>query len=625
MSVGVISPYPEFTELVKKLARESNIPIYVKEGALNRGLFNAKKLIKEKRVNVIVARGATATFLEQHLDIPVIKITFSNYDLMKIFNEAKKQSREIVFIDHYEHTKHNDLTFIEGCLSIKIHLKEYREEREILEHIETIDGAGIFNVLVGTAQCVAKTAKGKGLKPYVVSSSPTAIKESLKRADEISKLYAKEKLHQQYLETIISHAFDGVIATNDQGEVSVYNEVASKAIGIKREDVLHRNLEKMSHPYIRKLYGTGETVTKHIISIGNKRYVVNRISLGSKSIVITFQEIMKLMDLNAEVRSYLHQRRFYAKHSFSDIVHTSDVMTNVIQIANEYSKSNSSVLINGESGVGKELFAQSIHNGSARKNGPFIAINCAALPGNLLESELFGYEEGSFTGAKKGGKSGLFEMAHNGTLFLDEIGELPLELQSRLLRVLQEKEVMRVGGQKIIPVDVRIISATNKDLYALMRKQQFREDLYYRLNVLQVKIPPLRERKEDIPELLKYLWIKNYEGNLEMEDSLKQKLLDYNWPGNIRELENVVERIHILSNTSLLDRDHFIFSDREQAVDMSFDENSVCVKIGPLKEIEKQIIMHLNSKYNGNKQKISDVLGVSRTTLWKKLSEEKVQ
>lgn len=229
-------------------------------------------------------------------------------------------------------------------------------------------------------------------------------------------------------------------------------------------------------------------------------------------------------------------------------------MNDLIEKAAKIAKTNSAILIIGESGTGKELLAQSIHNASNRKNAPFIAINCAALSETLLESELFGYEEGAFTGARKGGKKGLFEMADRGTIFLDEIGDAPLSIQTKLLRVLQEKEIMRISGEKVIPVDVRVIAATNKDLLDLIEKSSFRKDLYYRLNVLPLSVPPLRERKDDIVILLK-LFLKKYavRENIRMpkpDNDIINILKKYPWPGNIRELENLAEYVTIISSAS---------------------------------------------------------------------------
>src|SRR5690625_3003716 len=218
--------------------------------------------------------------------------------------------------------------------------------------------------------------------------------------------------------------------------------------------------------------------------------------------VVTYQEAESILLANNEIRSELYQRRFFAKYQFDDIISRSDKMEQLITLAKAYAISESNILIYGESGTGKELIAQSIHNESKRRTGPFIAVNCAALPENLLESELFGYEDGAFTGAKKGGKPGLFEMAHGGTIFLDEVGDITPSLQARLLRVLQEKEVRRIGGERIISVDIRVLSATNKDLLASVEDGEFRRDLYYRLNVLHLYNLPLRERVEDIEYII---------------------------------------------------------------------------------------------------------------------------
>ena len=222
-------------------------------------------------------------------------------------------------------------------------------------------------------------------------------------------------------------------------------------------------------------------------------------------------------------------------------------MKETIEVARMAARSSSNVLIEGESGTGKELFAQAIHNASKRSAGPFVAVNCGAIPRELIASELFGYSEGAFTGAKKGGNPGKFELADGGTLFLDEIGDMPLEQQVALLRVIQEKSVSRIGSNQVIPVDVRIICATNKNLLELMQTGRFRQDLYYRLNVINLRILPLRERKEDIPVLFQhFLQQMNQEGNQLSQQDVIEHLLSYDWPGNVRELQNVVERfVHL--------------------------------------------------------------------------------
>ena len=245
-----------------------------------------------------------------------------------------------------------------------------------------------------------------------------------------------------------------------------------------------------------------------------------------------------------------------AKYHFSDILGHSPAVQKAIRLAQYYSGTDETILIFGESGTGKELFAQSIHNASRRRQSPFVAVNCAAIPDTLIESELFGYEEGAFTGARKGGKQGLFQTADNGTIFLDEIGDIPLSLQSRLLRVLEEREVMPVGSTSVIPIDVRVICATNRNLNEMVRQGTFREDLYYRLNVIPVHIPPLRERTEDILPLAEHILLRlnRQQGTAKLfGQAFKKALLAYRWPGNIRELNNIIERAFVLARSDTLE------------------------------------------------------------------------
>lgn len=323
-------------------------------------------------------------------------------------------------------------------------------------------------------------------------------------------------------------------------------------------------------------------------------------------------------------RKKLHDQGLMAKYQFTDIMGGSLLLINTITQARKFARTRSTVLITGESGTGKELFAQSIHNESDRRRGPFVAVNCAALPENLLESELYGYEEGAFTGAKRGGKPGLFELAHGGTIFMDEIGELGPQLQVRLLRVIQQKEVMRVGGDKVMSVDVRIITATNRNLLEAVKKGNFREDLYYRLNVLPLNVPPLRERTEDIPPLFTHFLNRNRAGKAlgNIPAQILSRLKGYSWPGNVRELENLVERYCAIgeedpSNFCTLKEliGRLVGNDRAE----NRDSQKITVEVGTFEEIESKIIGQLASLFPDSKQELAKALGISRTTLWRKL------
>ncbi|MGB9840301.1 sigma-54 interaction domain-containing protein, partial [Thermovenabulum sp.] len=289
------------------------------------------------------------------------------------------------------------------------------------------------------------------------------------------------------------------------------------------------------------------------------------------------------------------------------------------EIAKKYSQLDSTILIFGESGTGKEIFAQSIHNESKRKNGPFVAINCAALPENLLESELFGYAEGAFTGAKKGGKVGLFELAHNGTIFLDEISEMPLSLQSKLLRVMQEKKVMRLGDDKLIPINIRIICATNRDLLKEVNNGNFRQDLFYRINILPLFIPPLRERKEDIIPLAEY-FLKKYskligKNILGFTHSAVDYLLSLDYPGNVRELEGIIERACAVCERKYIGIEDLIFKYFE------INQNKIKSQELSIEEQEKNLISKALTESKGNISLAAKLLGIHRTTLWRKMKK----
>ena len=292
-------------------------------------------------------------------------------------------------------------------------------------------------------------------------------------------------------------------------------------------------------------------------------------------------------------------------------------------------QSVSTVLITGESGTGKELFARAIHNHSKRAEYPFIAVNCAAIPDNLLESELFGYEEGAFTGARKGGKLGMFEIAHKGSLFLDEIGDMSLHLQSKLLRVLQEKEVNKIGAKSNIEIDVRIIAATNKDLESMVREGTFREDLYYRLNVIPIKLPSLSQRKGDIPLLIDYM-IKEYSIKLEksvegIDEIALDRMQRYGWPGNVRELQNSIEYSVNMAQGSEITVDVLPKSILEYEEKFEEDETSAIETLEDLEKREIQKALKRYGVYKKDKELAAKALGISRATLYRKIEKYNIK
>ncbi len=454
-----------------------------------------------------------------------------------------------------------------------------------------------------------------------------------KMADLISsKLKAHIKtyeldLEKKKLETLFDNMDKAVVSIDVNGKIDKYNSKFIQIFNLKNEMTgknIFRELEFINKPSIDN-FKKNKSCSFFYRRNGHDSkgiYNMNKIELQGalKGYVIDF------IDKKDAIKNYNKMNKDY-RIKLDNIIGSSSAIMKSKKEASMASKSTSTVLITGESGTGKELFARAIHNHSDRVDNPFITINCAAIPDNLLESELFGYEEGAFTGAKKGGKIGTFELAHKGSIFLDEIGDMSLHLQAKLLRVLQEKELNKLGGKSNIYVDVRIIAATNKDLEKMVEEGTFREDLYYRLNVIPIKLPSLRERKEDIPQIIDYM-IKEYSKKLDkdvedIEESVVNTMINYRWPGNIRELQNIIEYSVNMSSSTIITTD--VIPKKIKNIDFIPDEKDE--SIIKLDELERrEIIKALNKykKYKKDKDLAAKSLGISRSTLYRKLEKYEI-
>ena len=360
--------------------------------------------------------------------------------------------------------------------------------------------------------------------------------------------------------------------------------------------------------------------------IKSRELVVTNIPLRAGKEVLgaisTFQKIQDIEESGRRMRSQLAQKGLTAHYTFDDLIGESHSLGQTKKLARTFCQLDSTILITGETGTGKEILAQSIHNASPRQGEPFVAVNCSALPGSLLESELFGYVDGAFTGARRGGSAGLFELAHKGTIFLDEIGEIDKRMQALLLRVLQEKEVRRVGGEKVIPIDVRVIAATNQDLYEAVLDGKFRNDLYFRLSILNIHLPALRKRREDIPLLVESL-IGELDRRLGcrvsgVDGEILQVLREYNWPGNVRELRNTLEKIVALTREGVARREAIIpvLQDlyyRQQKHESRAHGGQT------IEELERRAIAEALLEENGNRTRAARRLGMDRSTLLRKI------
>ncbi|AVX29937.1 sigma-54 dependent transcriptional regulator [Carboxydocella sp. ULO1] len=395
-----------------------------------------------------------------------------------------------------------------------------------------------------------------------------------------------------------------------------------KMPGLSGFDILKKiqNENKNINVILMTAYSTTELAIQ-AMKLGAFDYIVKPFNI--EELLLIIKKALEMQQLASEIKELrLQLEQVYQPET---IIGNSSAMQEVYKIIGKVANTNATVLITGESGTGKELVAKAIHFNSNRHNGPFIKVNCAALPENLLESELFGHERGAFTGAVSK-KYGLFELANNGSIFLDEIGEISLPIQAKLLRVLQEKEIQRVGGTESIKIDVRIIAATNKNLERMIKEGSFREDLYFRLNVIPIFLPPLRERKEDIPQLVQYFLNKySIEFNKKIKgisnDALRI-LQNYDWPGNIRELENVCERAVIMTQSNIILPEHLPINLTDFEIENDF-------KHLPLKEIiadiEKKIILKVLEETNWNRTLAAKKLGLNRRSLYAKMKEHKLQ
>lgn len=376
----------------------------------------------------------------------------------------------------------------------------------------------------------------------------------------LSEAFQRSEAMRNNFDIILDEIDDGIISMDEKENIIYMNSACKKLLnfntskiqkGKKIDEVLQlfKGYPKIKEEIFCNKSGVFNLYNKEIIIL----YVPLYEKSGENSMII-MKRVDELQKLEEDVRRILYKKGYTAKYTFEDVIGKSKEINKSINIAKRIAKSESTVIITGESGTGKEVFAQAIHNESLRSNFSFVAVNLASLPESLVESELFGYSDGAFTGARKGGRAGLFEQAHKGTIFIDEIGDISQTTQARLLRVLQEKEVMRIGDNKIINIDIRFIAATNRDLKSLVEQGKFREDLYYRLNVLPIHLPPLRERKEDIELFINNL-LKMSKSNKKFSNEVMEVLLNYDWPGNVRELINVMEYLTQITLSNLVTKE----------------------------------------------------------------------
>jgi PAS domain S-box-containing protein len=503
--------------------------------------------------------------------------------------------------------------------------------RDLVEGMERAVAEGCGLILAGHSTCHYCEEHGvpAGLIYSSVESVFMAIIEA-KRSADIARI---ERENSLITRAIVSSVFEGIIAVDKDNLIRTFNPAAEELLGRDRADCMGQPASlALPEGRLSVILSEDESYTNEIIHLNGSSFVLNSTPMSHDGQrlgnLVTFQAAHIITNAESRLRDRLRVSGHLAKYRFEDILGESPSLRSAIRQASRYAQVDSNILLYGETGTGKELFAQSIHNESKRANGPFVAVNCAAIPENLIESELFGYEPGAFTGASKSGKAGLFEAAHEGTIFLDEISEIPLALQSRLLRVIQEREVRRVGANRIIPINTRVICATNRDLIEMISQGKFREDLYYRLKVLSVNLPPLRERDGDVflimQHYLNYYARKFGNKAVRLTREAAELAEHYTWPGNIREIQNISEQLAVLCESDeILPKDiAFILPSarkRERASRLTAEDENASLKHMQRRRIS-EVLTNASSK-----KEAAEILGISKTTLWRKCKEFDLQ
>ncbi|MHB1652041.1 MAG: sigma 54-interacting transcriptional regulator [Desulfitobacteriaceae bacterium] len=612
--IMLIAPYLALAEEAARLNLELNYDVIVKHAYLPE-LPRILKGAKEKQIDVIVSRGGIALKAAQLQDgIPVVQIPITGFDVIEAMEKGKQYSRNIALVGFANIVQ--GVNRVAEIMRIPKLVVAYRENAtDCSDKIRLMKQQGV-DVIIGDSLAV-KTAEELGLRGILIQSGREGLLSAYEEGIRICRVKRRERVHQEQLRTILNSTYNGIIAVDKQGLVTIVNPQAEKIIGKSSESVNGQHYAEVL-PWLNldETLSHGKSQSQVLLNLGRMKVILNKVPIVvNKEVcgaVTTLQEINQIQEAQQKLKEELLKKGHVARATFEQLIGKAARIKEAIEQARAYSRVESVVLIEGESGVGKELFAQAIHNESPRAGDPFVAVNCAAIPANLLESELFGYVRGAFTDARREGKAGLFEMAEGGTLFLDEIGEIAPQLQAKLLRVLQEEEIRKVGDDRVTRVNVRVIAATNQSLRELVEQRLFRADLFYRLNILTLMVPPLRERRTDIPLLIDYFLFefkKKYSRpSLSISDTALNLLQKYNWPGNVRELSAAIERGVVRAKGDVIE-------------DAEFKELLETKLRNRAKDLDMDAFLNAMILSRGNKTKASTLLGIDRTTLWRHLKK----
>lgn len=626
-----VSPYPQLAKAAEALVAQLDYAVTIHQTTLNR-ILDELPLLESRGHQVLISRGGCAEILKKHSKLPVVEIKMSGYDILDALIPFKGQKGTVGIVGFS--------SVIKGCARVAEQLNiNYKiftlqgNDKETISCLKRQLASTPLDCIVGDT-VYQDYFSPLGSQFRLLDSSPASITEALEEARSLYLAFRSQLLERHHLQLILDQFDKAVITLDDTGALLHYNKYASQLFKINASGEIYDAsfLKQVLHQE-RHTLREGKTVSAKVVDTPQGAMVVNLYPVFAarqlSRVVLTMQTVSSLQGAEHHVRRQeLSRRGLSARYHFDDLLTENPEMLRRLAIIKNYAGTDATILINGESGTGKEVLAQSIHNASQRVNGPFVAINCGAMAPQILESELFGYVAGAFTGASPKGKIGLFELAHHGTIFLDEISELDKPLQTRLLRVLQERQIMRLGSDQMIPVDIRVIAATNQTLTKLIADGTFREDLYYRLNVLKVTTIPLRKRPEDIKAIglsLLTSFSQHYKRPaLTLTPALWQELQRFAWPGNVRQLSNIIERL-VLSidhSPATLDEGRLLLDDLKEG---SRREPSTChdcqMLAGDYKTIRLRILRKLLEAERDNKSLVAKRLNVDRTSLTRWIRE----
>jgi len=632
-----VSNSAEIAATVKAFCDSSTEEMEIHLATMEEAVPVARKLLAQG-VEVVMGGGATGRLLRKSLDRPVVTIARTPLDVLRALIKARDTSKDIVLTSF--DTPAEGIDVYESLLGVKIDQVVFKTTAELARGIERKIRQG-RKIVVGSGIC-REISRSFSVEGIVIYPSIDVIVRALEEARAIALAQRKERSDARRLNAILQAITEGILSIDAQGKVTLINETAARMFGLAPENVVGMPLPDMVRGMgLLGVLESGEPDIDQIRRVAGNDLVVNTLPVKVdgkiQTVVSSFRLTARIQSIDRRLKEKLYTKGFAARYTLNHLKGESPAMVRMKDKAARYAATDAAVLILGETGTGKEIVAQAIHNASPRRDNPFIAVNCAALPETLLESELFGYEEGAFTGARRGGKPGLFELANEGSLFLDEIADISPGLQVRLLRVIEEREVMRLGGDRIVPVDVRLVSSTWCDLAGQVCRNRFRADLYFRLAVLQLEVPALRHRPEDIPLLLLVLLrrcgISETVIHTLFTPEIEMQLSAYRWPGNVRELDSLAHRFAALESSTDGDKSELLMRLLGEIQNAGFDavapgatETEPAASTGAVlkqqvAEFESRVIRQVLAESGNDRQEAARRLGISVNTLWRKLKK----